>query len=50
LTQTAYTPKVRQIINTSVSGSDNTALIALSDAEISDRGLTALSASSADAA
>ena len=37
--------QVRQIINTSVSDSDITALIALSDAEISDRGLTGLSAS-----
>ena len=37
--------QVRQIINTSISDSDITALIALSDAEISDRGLTGLSAS-----
>ena len=37
--------QVRQIINTSVSDSDITALIALSDAEISDRGLSGLSAS-----
>jgi hypothetical protein len=32
-------------VNTSISDSDITALIALSDAEISDRGLTGLSAS-----
>ena len=37
--------QVKQIINTSISDSDITALIALSDAEISDRGLTGLSAS-----
>jgi hypothetical protein len=37
--------QVRQIINTSVCDSDITALIALSDAEISDRGLGGLSAS-----
>ena len=37
--------QVRQIINTSISDSDITALIALSDAEISDRGLTGLSVS-----
>lgn len=37
--------QVRQIINTSISDTDITALIALSDAEISDRGLSGLSAS-----
>ena len=44
---TAYCPytQVKQIINTSISDSDIIALIALSDSEISDRGLTGLSAS-----
>ena len=37
--------QVRQIINTSISDSDIIALIALSDSEISDRGLTGFSAS-----
>ncbi len=37
--------QVRQIINTSISDSDITAMIALSDAEISDRCLTGISAS-----
>ena len=36
--------QVKQIINTSVSDADITALIVLSDAEISDRGLGGLSA------
>jgi hypothetical protein len=36
---------VKQIVNTSISDSDITALIALSDAEISDRGLSGLLAS-----
>jgi len=45
LTANCTYTQVRQIINTSVSDSDITALIALSDAEISDRGLTGLSAS-----
>ncbi len=37
--------QVKQIVNTSISDSDITALIALSDAEIADRGLSGLSAS-----
>ena len=45
LTANCSCTQVRQIINTSVSDSDITALIALSDAEISDRGLAGLSAS-----
>jgi hypothetical protein len=45
LTANCTYTQVRQIINTSVSDSDITALIALSDAEISDRSLTGLSAS-----
>jgi hypothetical protein len=45
LTANCTYTQVRQIINTSVSDSDITALIAMSDAEISDRGLTGLSAS-----
>jgi hypothetical protein len=45
LTANCTYTQVRQIINTSVSDSDINALIALSDAEISDRGLSGLSAS-----
>ena len=37
--------QVKQIVNTSISDSDITELIALSDAEIADRGLGGLSAS-----
>ncbi len=37
--------QVKQIVNTSISDSDISALIALSDAEIADRGLGGLSAS-----
>ena len=37
--------QVKQIVNTSISDSDISALIALSDAEISDRGLSGLSVS-----
>ncbi len=37
--------QVKQIINTSISDADITALIALSDAEIADRDLSGLSAS-----
>jgi hypothetical protein len=45
LTANCTYTQVRQIINTSISDSDITGLIALSDAEISDRCLTGLSAS-----
>jgi hypothetical protein len=45
LTANCTYTQVRQIINTSISDSDITALIALSDAEISDRSLGGLSAS-----
>jgi hypothetical protein len=45
LTANCTYAQVKQIVNTSISDNDITALIALSDAEISDRGLTGLSGS-----
>jgi hypothetical protein len=44
LTANCTCAQVKQIINTSVSDSDITALIVLADAEILDRGLTGFSA------
>jgi hypothetical protein len=45
LTANCTYTQVKQIINTSISDADITALIALSDAEIADRGLSGLSVS-----